>query len=105
MKENRLLYHQYKRDRRGKTFIEFRVPKPELPFEHMEIDIKFIWIHAAGRMAYLLSILDIKTRAILGWLLQYSIRKDDVITLIQAVASWYCLPIKSDRRCGDHQKR
>lgn len=94
MKENRLLYHQHKRDRRGKTFIEFRIPRPELPFEHMEIDIKFIWIHAAGRMAYLLSILDIKTRAILGWLLQYSIRKEDVIMLIQAVASWYCLPIK-----------
>jgi putative transposase len=94
MKENRLLYHQHKRDRKGKSFIEFRVPKPELPFEHMEIDIKFIWIHAAGRMAYLLSILDIKTRAILGWLLQYSIKKDDVVALIQAVASWYCLPIK-----------
>ena len=93
MKENRLFYHQHKRDRRGKSFIKFRVPKPELPFEHMEMDIKFIWIHAAGRMAYLLSILDIKTRAILAWLLQYSIKKDDVVVLIQAVASW-CLPIK-----------
>lgn len=94
MKENRLLYHQHKRDRKGKIFIEFRVPKPELPFEHMEMDIKFVWIHAAGRMAYLLSIIDIKTRAILGWLLQYSIRKNDVIDLLQAVASWYCLPSK-----------
>jgi transposase InsO family protein len=94
MKENSLLYHQHKRDRKGKVFIEFRVPKPEVPFEHMEMDIKFIWIHAASRMAYLLSVIDIKTRAILGWLLQYSIRKNDVIDLIQAVASCYCLPRK-----------
>jgi transposase InsO family protein len=38
MKENQLLYRQYSREKKGKTFIKFRVPKPQLPFEYMEID-------------------------------------------------------------------
>lgn len=94
MKESKLLYHQHRRDKKGKTFIKFRVPKPELPFEHMEVDIKYIWIHGSRRMAYLLSVIDIKTRAILGWMLQHSIRQNDVVSLIQAIAAWYCLPLK-----------
>ena len=79
-------------------FIKFRVSKPEIPFEHMEMDraancIKFIWIHGSKRMAYLLYVIDIKTRAILGWILQYSIKKNDVIDLIAAIASHYCFPL------------
>ncbi|WP_460885406.1 transposase, partial [Rhabdobacter roseus] len=94
MKESKLLYNQQRRDKKGKTFIKFRVPKPQLPFEHMEVDIKYIWIHGSRRMAYLLSVIDIKTRAILGWMLQHSIRKHDVVSLMRAIAAWYCLPLK-----------
>ena len=94
MRENTLLYHQHRRDKKGKTFIKFRVPKPELPFEHMEVDIKYIWVHGSRRMAYLLSVIDIKTRAVLGWMLQHSIRKNDVVSLVRAIAAWYCLPTK-----------
>jgi len=105
MKENKLLYRQHRRDKKGKTFIKFRVPKPQLPFEHMEIDIKYIWIHGSRRMAYLLSVIDIKTRAILGWMLQHSIRKNDVVSLIRAIASWYCLPLKVTVRSDNGAQR
>ncbi|WP_247236980.1 DDE-type integrase/transposase/recombinase [Telluribacter sp. SYSU D00476] len=94
MKENKLPYSQHCRGKKGKTFIKFRVPKPQLPLEHMEVDIKYIWIHGSRRMAYLLSVIDIKTRAILGWILQHSIRKNDVVSLMRAIAAWYCLPLK-----------
>ncbi len=94
MKEHKLLYHQHRRDRKGKTFIAFRVPKPELPLEHWETDIKFIYIHGAARMGYLLTVLDIKTRAVLGWILQYSIVKKDVINLLKAIIQYYALPVK-----------
>lgn len=94
MRENKLLYSQPGRDRKGKVFIKYRVPKPELPFEHMEMDIKFIWVHGSRRMAYLLSVIDIKTRAILAWILQYSVKKEDVVNLMQAVQKHYCLPLQ-----------
>jgi transposase InsO family protein len=45
-------------------------------------------------MAYLLSAIDIKTRTILGWMLQHSIRMNDVVSLIRAIAAWYCLTLK-----------
>ena len=100
MRENKLLYSQHSRDKTGKTFIRYRVPKPDMPFEHMETDIKFIWIHGSRRMAYLLSVIDIKTRTILAWALEYSIRKEDVIHLMKAVQAQFCLPkrvtIRSD---------
>jgi transposase InsO family protein len=92
MKENKLLYHQHSRDKKGKTFIQYRVPAPDMPFEHMEMDIKFIWVHGSRRMAYLLSVIDIKTRAILAWTLQYSIKKEDVINLMKAIQTHFCLP-------------
>ena len=94
MKEHKLLYPQHPRDRKGKTFIRFRVPTPELPFEYWETDIKFVYIHGSRRMAYLLSVLDIKTRAVLGWMLQYSIIKTDVIALMGALKQHYSLPQK-----------
>lgn len=94
MKENKLLYSQHSRDKKDKVFIKYRVPKPQVPFEHMEMDIKYVWIHGTRRMAYLLSVIDIKTRAILGWILQHSIRKNDVVSLIRAIAGWYFLPLK-----------
>ena len=100
MRENSLLYHQHSRDKKGKTFIKYRVPRPDMPFEHMEMDIKFIWVQGSRRMAYLLSVIDIKTRTILAWTLQYSIRKGDVINLMTAIQNRFCLPkiatIRSD---------
>ena len=94
MKESKLLYNQHHKDKKGKTFIKFRVPKPQLLFESMEVDVKYIWIHGSRRMAYLLSVIDIKTRAILGWMLQHSIRNNDVISLMRAITAWYCLPLQ-----------
>ncbi|GAB3163471.1 integrase catalytic domain-containing protein [Telluribacter humicola] len=105
MTESKLLYHQQRRDKKGKTFIKFRVPKPQLPFEHMEVDIKYIWVHGIRRMAYLLSVIDIKTRAILGWMLQHSIRKNDVVSLVRAIAACYCLPLKVNVRSDNGAQR
>lgn len=95
MKENRLLLPVIiKRNRSGKTWISDRVPHPKQPFEFLEFDIKYIYIHGARRNALLLSVIDVHSRWLLGWSLQWSIKKEEVKALFQVLLEEFPIPQK-----------
>ncbi|MFN8279955.1 MAG: DDE-type integrase/transposase/recombinase [Saprospiraceae bacterium] len=92
MKKNNLLRPKIRRSQKGKRWVEFLVPRPSQPFEHLEFDIKYIYIAGERRNALLLTIIDIMSRMNIAWMLQWSIKKEDVKALFQYILESYRLP-------------
>ncbi|MDD2351676.1 MAG: DDE-type integrase/transposase/recombinase, partial [Synergistaceae bacterium] len=63
MQESGLLKERYKRI--GKTYAKYRVVIPEGPLEVLEMDIKLVWVVKDRRHAYVLTVIDTFTRAVL----------------------------------------
>ncbi len=85
MKNYNLLKAQRIRTSGKRTFIKFRKPVAERPLNYFEMDIKYIYIPEERRNAYLLSIIDVYSRKIIGHIYKRSIRKMDVINLWQSL--------------------
>jgi len=85
MKEQSLLKPQRFRSKGKRNFVKFRKPQATTPLSYFEMDIKFIYIQQERRNAYLLSIIDVYSRKIIGYIFQRSIRKHDVIRLWQSL--------------------
>jgi putative transposase len=92
MKQNNLLRPKIKRSQAGKKWVEFLVPRPSQPFEHLEFDIKYIYIAGERRNALLLTVIDIMSRMNMAWMLQWSIKKEDVKGMFQYILETYKLP-------------
>lgn len=92
MREYGLLLARIKARGSGKTWVKELVPNPERPFQHMEVDIKFIHIDRLGRYALLLSVIDVRSRFNMGHMLQYSIQKEDVCELFRHLFHTYDMP-------------
>ena len=73
MKQNNLLKKRYKHS--GKTYAKYRIVTPKGPLEVLEMDIKYIWVTQARRHAFILSIIDTFTRAILHWQLGFTMNR------------------------------
>ena len=69
----------------SKQWIKELVPNPTQPLTHLEFDIKYIHIHGSRRNAMMLTVLDVKSRFIIGWLPQWSIKKEDVVALFHDI--------------------
>jgi putative transposase len=67
MKEARLLSNRIRRDKRGKRIAKELLPNPSLPFECLQTDIKYIYIHGQHRNALLITVLDVFSRGVLGY--------------------------------------
>jgi hypothetical protein len=65
---------------------------PKRPLEVLEMDIKYIYVHGSGSMAYLLTIIDTFNRAALSWKCKNSIRQTDVKLLINELIINYLQP-------------
>jgi putative transposase len=85
MKADSLLKKQLIKSSGKRKFIQFRKPKVEKPLNYFEMDIKYIYIHEESRNAYLLSIIDVYSRKIVGHIFKRSIKKKDVIMLWEKV--------------------
>ncbi len=92
MRENKLLLSPIPRNKSGKTWVKDLVPNPEVPFEHWEFDIKYIYIHGARRNALLLSVIDVKSRWLMTSTLQWSIKQEEVSALLQSIIDDFALP-------------
>ena len=71
MKENQLL--KPTRKKVSKKYVKYRRVCPPGPLHLLEMDIKFVWIESARQHAYILTVLDVFTRQVLGWLAAMSI--------------------------------
>jgi len=89
MKENGLLLEKINRIKQKKRWVKFRKIEGACPLEHLCMDIKYVYVHGAKRNAYLLVIMDIATRYVLGWSLGFSMKHTDVILCLHQVLQGY----------------
>lgn len=80
-----LLHRKPARSTAAKQWITELVPNPEQPLTHLEFDIKYMHIHGHKRNAMMLTVLDVKSRFNVGWLMQWSIKKADVVALFHDI--------------------
>jgi transposase InsO family protein len=86
MKESRLLCGVVIKAAGSKRrFVQWRVQQANKPMEQLCMDIKYVYIHGIKRNALLLTILDVYTRSIVGQVLWWRIRKENVIWLLHQV--------------------
>jgi len=67
--------------------VKYRKIVAAAPYEHICMDIKYIYIHGLRTNAYLLAIIDVATRFVLGWSLRTSMRYQDVILCLHTALS------------------
>ena len=102
MKEEGLLKLEKRINRSGsgRKFVKFRKVKTSRPFDCLEMDIKMVWIPNVGKNAYLLSVIDVHTRRILGDYFSFNIKQAQVIELLANLFSDFQHPnnvaIRSD---------
>ena len=89
MKENGLLLDKISSGRGKRQWVKWRIIKDAKPLEHICMDIKYVYIHGARRNAYLLVIMDVATRYVLGWSLRWSIKHTDVILCLHGALKGY----------------
>lgn len=85
MDENQLLLGKVIRTSGKRNFVRFRRIEATRPMEYLCWDIKYVWVQDEHKNYYLLSLMDVYTRRILDWIFQGSIRKIDVLKIIERV--------------------
>lgn len=76
MKEEALLKEKHRA--KNKAYVRYRVVTPERPLQVVEMDIKMIWVVKDRRNAYVLTIIDTFTRAVLHWRMGYRMTAEQV---------------------------
>lgn len=92
MKKHKLLNNRRVVERQPRLWVEQLVPQPDGVFEHLEIDIKYIYVQGSMSNVLQLTVLDVKTRYVLGYVQGYSIRQQDVINLFEKIFSAIQMP-------------
>lgn len=72
-----------------RSFVRYRKLLAERPLQYLCMDIKFVHVHAHGRNALLLTVMDVYTRKVLIHMLRYSIRKGDVLIMLSLLLLEY----------------
>ncbi len=86
MKEQKLLCGAIIKTNMGKRqFVQCRVQQADSPMEQLCMDIKYIYIQGQKRNALLLTVLDVYTRSIIGQVLWWRMRKENVIWLLHQI--------------------
>ncbi len=86
MKAYKLLCGTIIKTNMGKRqFVKWRVQRAERPMEQLCMDIKYIPIQVEKRNALLLTVLDVYTRSIVGQVLWWRMRKENVIWLLHQI--------------------
>jgi putative transposase len=95
MKMNALLNISPKRSLKvNRQWVQELVPNPALDFSYLEFDIKYFYVKGMRRNAMVLSVIDVKSRWLLGQLTAWKIKEQDVKELFDKIFSIYSLPEK-----------
>lgn len=101
MKCNKLLFATKQVKIGTKQWVKELVPQTTVAFCYWEFDIKFMYVTGLGIYVPLLSVIDVKTRWLLGHLCQQSIKKEDVKILMETLIATYVIPQKITVRCDN----
>jgi len=94
MTEHKLLNKRVKHRRTPRLWVSELVPQPQCAFEHLEFDIKYIYVAGKQRNALVLTVIDVSTRWVLGQYIDWKINKYDVRELFEKIFAYYDLPTK-----------
>ncbi len=90
MKTARLL--RARLDRKSKQYVRYRIVCPQGPFRLMEMDIKMVWVEGLRRHAFVFTILDVFTRAVLYWEVGFHMKQAQVQDAWKEIISQYLEP-------------
>ena len=96
MKEHSLLLPKKPAKGRNKVYVKYTSPVCAAPFETIEADIKYVYIHGARRNAYLITLLDVFTRMTLVWTFQWDMKTQRIIELIEELFDKWLIPCGID---------
>lgn len=68
------------------------MPPAKIAFDYLEFDIKYFYVAGKNRNALLLSVIDVKTRWVLGQYMAWEIKQQQVIDLFDQIFEVYPLP-------------
>lgn len=85
MKENGLLLEKAGKKRSSRLWVKWRKIRNVQPLEYLCMDIKYVHVKGARRNAYLLAIIDVATRFVLGWSLRFTMKHTDVVLCLHSV--------------------
>lgn len=85
MSKHWLLNSRSVRGKIRKQWIKELVPNPVRPLTHLVFDIKYLHIHGSRSNAILLTVLDVKSRFDVGWLMQWRTKKEDVVAIFNDI--------------------
>lgn len=85
MDESNLLLGKIIKTQGKREWVKFRKISASKPMEYLCWDIKYIWVPGERKNYYLLSLMDVYSRRIIDWILQSSIRKIDMLKMINRV--------------------
>ena len=94
MKQTGLLYKRHSGPKTKRLWVSELVPQPQSYFSYLAFDIKYIWIAGQRRNALVLSVIDVFSRWVLGQLVSYSVRKEDVVELFDQIFAIYPMPLR-----------
>ncbi len=83
MDQNNLLLGKVIKTQGKRQWVKHRKIEAVKPLEYLCLDIKYVWIDGERRFYYLLTVIDVYTRRVMGWILQKSIKQMDVIRLLR----------------------
>lgn len=92
MGEQGLLNKFVKQKRRPRNWVKELLPPTKEAFDYLEFDIKYVYVGGKNRNALLLTVIDVKTRWVLGQIMKWKITKEDVIGLFDQIFEVYPLP-------------
>lgn len=61
-----------------KNYVQYRILCPEAPLRLMEMDIKQVWVNGASRQAYIFTIIDVLTRVVLYWEVDFKMKQGQI---------------------------
>jgi putative transposase len=73
----------------NKTYIQFTVPPLIAPYDTVEADIKYVYIHGEKRNAFLLTFLCTFSRHAPIWCLDYSMKSSQIISMVNSLLDHY----------------
>lgn len=101
MGENNLLNRFKPRKKTKRNWVKELLPPTKEAFDYLEFDIKYMYVAGRDKNALLLTVIDVKTRWVLGHYLAWSIKKKEVINLFKQVFANHPLPKSIYVRCDN----
>lgn len=96
MKNHHLLYSKIRPASTNKVYVKYTTPLCNRPFEVIETDIKYVYIHGQKKFTYLITLLDVFSRMALVWDLCWTMKTDNVLSLLNSLFNQWLIPCNID---------